>query len=174
MNTLIGKSIVLRPLRLSDASNSFKHVSRLRLLGFFPRLPKNYTLRLEKRLLREEIKSTRKKDNFVWAITPIDNREFLIGEIGIKIDDRNPVGELGFWITPELHRKGMGSEACRIAVNYAFQALRLHKIYAETTKDNKAARKLLEKLHFKLEGILKSQEKTSKGWRDIAYYGLVN
>lgn len=58
----------------------------------------------------------------------------------------------------------------RTLFKYPFDQLKVERVTATTAKSNKKARKMLEKLGFKLEGVLR---KGYDGKRDAVVYGML-
>ena len=52
-------------------------------------------------------------------------------------------------------QKGLMSEAVEAIIDYGFNALRLHRIEAFIGPDNVASLRLIKKMHFVQEGILR-------------------
>ena len=81
-------------------------------------------------------------------------------------------GELTSHIKKKYTRMGYGTEAARELIKYCFSKMKFHKMYADTDSDNIAGQKSLEKLGFKLEGVIREKHK-KKGKRfDELDYGL--
>ena len=58
-------------------------------------------------------------------------------------------------------------------LDYAFNVLDAHKIFAETIDSIKSVN-MMEKLGMQLEGIQRSHTKDNNGnWRDLYFYGLL-
>ena len=51
--------------------------------------------------------------------------------------------------------KGYATEAIEAIINYAFDTLELHRIYADYYNTNIASEKVFSKLGFKIEGVYK-------------------
>ncbi len=79
----------------------------------------------------------------------------LAGSIGVIVqkDVYQHSGELGFWIAEPYWGKGIATEATKQIVKYAFEALKLERIFASVFDFNKASQKVLEKTGFQLECI---------------------
>lgn len=56
----------------------------------------------------------------------------------------------------DYHSKGFGKDAYKVIVNYGFKELGLNRIYAYQRINNIPAHKLVEKLGWKREGLLRS------------------
>lgn len=66
-----------------------------------------------------------------------------VSELGLLIGDKN------YW------GKGIGFEACHLAMQYGFGNMNLRKIYLAVYENNLNAKKLYERLGFILEGTLR-------------------
>jgi len=60
-------------------------------------------------------------------------------------------------IAPEHQGKGLASHALRLAMEYAFAVLNLHKLYLVVDETNEKAIHIYKKLGFETEGILKHE-----------------
>jgi RimJ/RimL family protein N-acetyltransferase len=56
---------------------------------------------------------------------------------------------------PQSRGRGLGTDATREMVRHAFRDLNLHRVYLTVREGNAAARKLYEKVGFKVEGLLR-------------------
>ncbi|WP_407668581.1 GNAT family N-acetyltransferase [Nonlabens spongiae] len=82
---------------------------------------------------------------------------------------------VGVVINQESDRaKGLATAALELMVDYAFDHLRLHQLYAGIAQDNYASRKLFEKLRFRESGIKKDWITTQDGYKDEYLYQLIN
>lgn len=81
--------------------------------------------------------------------------------------------EIGWTLNPEFWRRGIGSEAVRAVVEYAFLELKAHRLYALIDPENTASVKLAEKVRFRPEGLQRSDRLVRGVWRDSLIYGLV-
>ena len=68
--------------------------------------------------------------------------------------------------------KGIGCEATHIICRYAFEALNIRKICLEVVSFNLEAKKLYEKVGFKIEGRLKKQIYLDHQFYDLIIMGL--
>ena len=98
--------------------------------------------------------------------------ENLIGYILFNEFDEG-VYEMG-WIFNRQHwRQGYAYEACKAVIDYAFDVLNAHKVFAEAIDANKSVG-LMKKLGMRLEGVQRSQTKDKEGsWADLYFYGLL-
>jgi RimJ/RimL family protein N-acetyltransferase len=82
-------------------------------------------------------------------------------EFGILIGDRRN------------HRKGLGREACRLMVAYAFDVLNLHKIVLRVVSYNQPAIDLYRTFGFVQEGVQREQVALSGRYHDLIFMGLL-
>lgn len=80
--------------------------------------------------------------------------EAYLGQIDlIRIDWKNRVGTLGIIIgAPENRGRGIGTEAIRLMLEFAFQRLNLHRIELEARDYNTRALRCYQKCGFQEEG----------------------
>lgn len=78
------------------------------------------------------------------------HNEKTVGEIQLKyIDPEQGCATLSIHFSnDEYKNRGWGTEAVRLLVNYAFEELGLHTIYADCVHRNKRSRHVLEKNGF--------------------------
>ncbi|WP_297501985.1 GNAT family N-acetyltransferase, partial [Thermococcus sp.] len=80
----------------------------------------------------------------------------LVGFLGLhRIDHRDGNAELGYFIAREYWGRGYATEAVRLALVYAFEWLKLRKLYARVYEPNVASIRVLEKNGFELAGRLR-------------------
>lgn len=83
------------------------------------------------------------------------------------------VYEIGWFFNKSYWRKGYAYESCRAVIDYAFDSLHAHKVFAETIDGIKSV-SLMKKLGMRSEGIQRSQVKDNLGnWADLHLYGIL-
>ena len=94
--------------------------------------------------------------------------EALIGCININEVVRGAFqsGFLGYWIRGRYARRGLGAEALRLALGYAFGDLALHRLEANIQPGNEASIALVRRAGFRLEGFSPRYLKVAGVWRD--------
>jgi len=105
----------------------------------------------------------------------IDYQKQAIGFIDLF--DFNPQHQragIGILIVKEFQNKGLGLKVLNLIVDYAFNVLLLHQLYADIETDNTASIKLFEKANFRLVGVKKEWNFTNNGYKDEALYQLIN
>lgn len=81
----------------------------------------------------------------------------LVGACSLQqIDPRNRHAELSiFMLNTAVRGQGYGTEATRLLLNYAFEVIRLDKVYLGVYEFNEAGLRAYEKAGFRYEGRLK-------------------
>lgn len=89
-----------------------------------------------------------------WGIgRKLDNA--LIGSCGFTWDREATAAEVGYELASQFWRQGIMSEALRAILQYGFCSRGLEFVIAEIMLENVASRRLLEKLGFQSQGVLK-------------------
>lgn len=73
----------------------------------------------------------------------------------VDVDFEHRHAELGYWIVPEEHGNGYATEAADLCLEYAFDELGLHRVWARTHENNEPSIRVLEKLGFEREGVMR-------------------
>jgi [ribosomal protein S5]-alanine N-acetyltransferase len=106
-----------------------------------------------------------------WAIVLRDGNQ-VIGTV-TAIHKRAGVSEIGYLLDRRHGRQGLASEAVRLLLDQLFDAEAHRRVFADVDPDNAASRRLLERLGFVAEGVLRAEWETHIGIRDTVLYGLL-
>lgn len=82
------------------------------------------------------------------------------------------IAHWGFYAAPKAV-KGSGRKLGQVALDYGFQALRLHKICGEALAFNEASITFHTKLGFRQEGVLRNQCQIAGIYYDLICFGLL-
>jgi [ribosomal protein S5]-alanine N-acetyltransferase len=101
--------------------------------------------------------------------------DVLVGGIGLSNVRRGvaETGSLGYWIGERYARRGHMAEALRLALDFAFLRLRLHRVEAACLPNNAASRGLLLKIGFREEGYAKKYLCIDNKWQDHILFGML-
>jgi len=99
----------------------------------------------------------------------------LIGGINISNIQRGVIqtANLGYWLGKEHTGHGYMEESINTIIPYIFSQLKINRIQAFTLKENIASKRLLEKVNFKEEGVLRKAMKINNEWSDHILYSLL-
>ncbi len=79
---------------------------------------------------------------------------------------------MGYWIGQPYRRQGFMTEALRLAMDYAFDDLDLHRVEANIIPSNAASIALIKRLGFRLEGLSQRYLKINGEWQDHERWAL--
>jgi len=90
-------------------------------------------------------------------------------------DPKNNRAGVGIVISNESNRNsGIGSEALQLVINYAFNQLQLHQLYANIGSDNEISKQLFTKFGFQKIGTKKDWIKVDNIFKDEILFQLIN
>ena len=81
--------------------------------------------------------------------------------------------EMGYALGRDAWGHGYMNEALHLLVNYAFGELELHRLEADIDPRNAASARTLERLGFRLEGLLRERWIVAGEISDTGFYGLL-
>lgn len=91
---------------------------------------------------------TRNNQTFYWGISLKDHLN-LIGTICLwNFSEDRKTAEVGYELLPDYHGKGLMSEALKAVIEFGFNELNLHEIFAFTNRFNENSKKLLLRYSF--------------------------
>lgn len=165
-------TITIRPIELADTDNIVKWRNA-------PSVRKNLysqaelTAQQHLRYFETQI-ATGKVKQFIISEHQ-NGRSRDIGTSFIKnIDAHSNKAEFGIFIGEENVRgKGYGTVATQLTVDYAFDVLKLHRLYLTVFSDNTAAIHAYQKCGFAVEGELKQDFLRSDGYADVTVMAIV-
>jgi ribosomal-protein-alanine N-acetyltransferase len=82
-------------------------------------------------------------------------------------------GYLGYWIDRGVAGRGMASLAVALVCDHAFGAVGLHRVQADIRPENLPSQRLVERLGFRQEGLLRRYLDIDGDWRDHLAYALL-
>jgi [ribosomal protein S5]-alanine N-acetyltransferase len=171
-DSLVGTRIRLRNYSSADAPVLQEKLKDLRVTRF-THMPHPYKLEHARQFLARAGKLRREGDGFVFAIEELSSGE-MIGAIGtMHIDWPNRKAEFGYWLAESHWGKGLAQEAVRLFLKFAFDTLKIVRLYAHVFAPNAASHNVLLKCGFTHEGILRQSEFIRGRWLDNYLYSLL-
>lgn len=102
-----------------------------------------------------------------------ENNEYL-GTISLKhISYKNDSAEYAIVTRKKAQGTGAAMAATLEVLQYAFEELKLHKVYLNVLEENVRAQKLYEKCGFAYEGRAVDAVKINGAYRTLKWYGIV-
>ena len=168
----------LQPLRRRDAAEW----SRLRLDNedwlrpWEPSAPQAWTLRhspASYRAMRRVLAQRARLGTSLPFAIRVEGR--LAGQVTLDNIVRGALrsGYLGYWIDRSVAGRGLGSLAVALVCDHAFGAVGLHRVEADIRPENGPSQRLVERLGFHQEGLLRRYLDIDGDWRDHLAYALL-
>jgi RimJ/RimL family protein N-acetyltransferase len=98
----------------------------------------------------------------------------LAGTVGVRMEDlEHQQASFGCAIARPWWGQGIAVEAARCLIDFGFETLPIHRLYAETNSENGRARALAERVGMRLEGELRHTKYFKGRWWNTAIYALL-
>lgn len=170
-----GDRIVLRPIQDEDwAKFEAWGKRRAGLWGAYQRFQLDHVP-----LLRQAYEQTgllTRKSGMLLVETLEDHE--VVGYMRYTLvglpDAEVPYPEIGYGIPEEQARgKGYATEGVRLLVRYLFMGYLVERIVAFTEEENRPSQRVLEKVGFQQEGVLRRATFRDGQWRNMVIYGIL-
>jgi len=109
---------------------------------------------------------------FRWGISLI-GKKGIIGTIGFNNFIKRHRANIGYDLKPEYWNKGYISEALNKVIDFGFNELEINRIEAEVMQGNVNSERVLDKLNFSKEGVLKQWMFWNEKHYDMSMYALL-
>ncbi|MXR20569.1 GNAT family N-acetyltransferase [Halobacterium bonnevillei] len=97
-----------------------------------------------------------------------------VGSVGVHgVDDVNGSAEIGIFVAEDYWGNGYGTEAGRLATDYAFAQHRRHRVVARVFEGNDASARIWETLGFEHEGTHRDEVYVNGEYCDVRYYSVL-
>ena len=105
----------------------------------------------------------------------VDEQDEYIGTISLKnIDIQHKKAEYAISVRERWHGSGVAKEATEMLLKYAFEELKLHRVYLNVLSDNIRAVRFYEKCGFQFEGEFKDDLWLCGEWKTLKWYAMVD
>lgn len=165
--------LVLRALRMEDADFIFKEWSDPEVT-YYMRDEEPLKLREQ---AEERLRSLQTPDNSaipMWWKVEIKEGGHLIGTCGyFRWDKQHHRVEVGYDLRPEYWGQGLMPEALQVFIRFGFEEMKLNRIEATTHIENQRSQRVLVKLGFQKEGVLREYYCRDGIYNDQAQFSLL-
>ena len=167
------RRLILRAFRLADAPVVQKLAGVFEIADTTLNIPHPYPEGAAIEWITSHPEQFNRRKEIHFAITLRETQK-LIGAISLmNIKKDHSRAEMGYWIAKEHWNWGYATEAAEAMVNFGFNELNLHKIYATYFRRNPASGKVLEKIGMHQEGVLRSHIQKWGRYEDLVICGLI-
>ena len=170
--TLETPRLVLRRLEPSDLAAMFRIQSDPVVTRYFGR-PAHARIEQTEEFLFKISEGMRTATSIRWGITLRGNDE-LIGSMGFwRWNQLHFNAEIGYELAPSFWGRGIMVEAIRPILAYGFTTMQLHRVEANIDEENHASQRVLEKLGFTREALIRENWFDGKRFTSTGFYGLL-
>jgi RimJ/RimL family protein N-acetyltransferase len=81
------------------------------------------------------------------------------------------VAEIGYWVLERARGRGAATEATRLLTHWLFEATNIERVQATVEPSNLASQRVLTKVGFQREGLLRGYASWAGERRDVFLYG---
>ena len=165
---LTTQRLRLRAVEPADQQEIFSLRSDHRVNQYLDRDPA-HTIQDAINFIDRIMNGIEKNEIIYWGICLKENPR-LIGTIGLfNISVKSSTAEVGYELHPFYQGKGIMHEAIKSVLKFGFEQMKLSSIIAECSKKNKDSIRLLERLRFRLDGVLSTEPPTSNNLEFVSY-----
>ncbi|HUI28758.1 MAG TPA: GNAT family protein [Candidatus Acidoferrales bacterium] len=173
-NSLIleGRRVTLRSVRLEDANELFRIIteSREHLERWLPWVDYIRSVDDESHIVEQWTYEMQMKTAIHFCINAESQTAGLVSTH--QIDWMNQRTSIGYWIKAGMANKGIITESTAVVMEYVFEKLNLHRIYIQAATGNAPSNRVIQKLGFKHEGVLRENERLREHYLDHNIYGM--
>lgn len=169
----VDDDLVLRQITHNDVEDYFAYLSDEEVLTYVPEECIPRTLERAKEEIDYNLDLFRYKRSIYWAIAKRDDNK-LIGSCGFNYWNRDHSRtEISYDLSRKYWGKGIMTRVAKSVLGFAFTRMELHRVEATVTPSNYASLKVLRKLGFKKEGILREQKLLHGKFHDAVILSLL-
>lgn len=108
-----------------------------------------------------------------WMIEDMESGK-LIGTCGfLNYEKEHNRIEIGYDLTPDYWGKGIMTEVVKYIMHFGFLTMKVNKIEAKVEPENEASLRLMHKLGFYKEGVLRQHEFEKGKYIDLAVFSML-
>ncbi len=165
------KRLVLREMRPEDTGAIFAlygdaEVMRYRDVLAFTRLE-------EAQHFLEQMRSrSQQGEEMHWGIT-LKGEDQLVGSCGYSWHLGRPFGAIGYDLARRYWKQGIMTEAIQALLHFGFVVRNLHRVEARVRRENEASMRLLQRLGFQEEGLLRECLFLNNSFFDVKIFSLL-
>ena len=167
--------LVLRPLTLDDADLIWPDISDpeiARQMAWEAHTERSQTVAF----LEHEVARVNSGKGITWAVFKDGAFCGIFSLIGLVRTHRALTydkAELAYWISRKYQRQGIMTEAGRRVIQFAFEDLKLHKLFVSHFSENAASENLIKRLGFRYVGEQIEEFQKRGVWHNHKLYELL-
>lgn len=146
--------LVLRELREDDVPDAFRLFADAEVMRYLGKPPHRDVVETQLFLQRNR-ELFPGRQGVRWALT-LPGEDRFVGSAGHwRLMKEHRRAEIGYDLAPALWGRGLMGEALRAILRFGFDRLSLHSVEAQIDPANRRSRRVLERLGFGQDGLLR-------------------
>ncbi len=169
----VDNDLILRQVTYDDINDYFEYMSSEEVIKYVPEecIPRN--LDRAKEEIDYNLDLYRYRRSIYWALALKDGNK-LIGSCGFNYWNRDHSrAEISYDLSHKYWGKGIMSRTVKSVLGFAFTRMELRRVEATVTPSNFGSLKVLRKMGFKKEGILREQKLLHGKFNDAVMLSLL-
>ena len=173
LKELKTERLLLKPISREYTEDLFKHLSDPEVTKYMD-IDTMESIKEAEEIIDYYIEKEDERTCYRWVILDKQNKEF-IGTCGFNSWNRNRANrsEIGYDLSKKYWGQGYMVEALKVLLKHGFEILDVHRIQAKVTEGNIPSCKLLEKMNFTKEGLLRDYNYWKDGFINEYMYSLL-
>jgi len=164
--------LTLRPMTMADAESLHAIMSDAEVMAFWD-VSEIEDIELTTSILNSQLGQMKARKSAYWAMERTEDNTFVGCCDLSEIDRWHHRAEVGFIVAKRYWGDGYAQEAMAAVVDHAAQSMKLRRLTARTHLGNIRSVRLLEKLGFRHEGLLRGYVDREGERRDCLLFGLL-
>jgi ribosomal-protein-alanine N-acetyltransferase len=170
--TLDAPRVRLRGLAADDVDALFDIFSDETMMRFWSTPPMKERAEAEA-LLAKIRKGFVEKTAFQWGVERKDDGRLLGTCTIFQVHAANQRAELGYALASAYWKKGYMTEALSALLDHAFGPMQLRRLEADVDPRNASSMRIIGRLGFRQEGLLRERWNVAGEIQDTAFHGLL-
>ena len=170
--TLAAEHLSLRHLTAADADDIFAIFSDAEVMRYWSSVPMTNVAEAVAYIdgIHEGLRT---RNLFQWGVCEGASGRIVGTCTLLDVSPSNQRAEIGFAVARARWGRGLASEAVTTAMAFAFDQLGLHRLEADVDPRNERSLRLLERLGFRREGLLRERYLVGGERQDTVLLGLL-
>ncbi|MDH5834581.1 GNAT family N-acetyltransferase [Luteimonas kalidii] len=169
---LTGARVRLREPRSDDADAVFALFADPAVMRYWGSAPMRSRMQAEGKL--EEMREAfARREALDWIVADRRSGAALGTCTLFRFDARHRRAEVGYALHASRWGQGLATEAVALALDWSLRTLGLHRVEADIDPRNEASRRLLLRLGFRSEGLLRQRFFIGEDATDSELFGLL-
>lgn len=169
---LTTERLVLRRFRPSDAENLAAYRSDP-VVARYQSWQSPYTVQQARYAIETMAAADPDEPGWFQYAVELTAGQVHIGDVGVNLHDNRMQADIGYTLAPRWQGRGYATEAVGAVLGHLFRVKGLHRVSAECDARNVASYRLLERVGFRREGLLRQHSWFKGEWTDDLLYGLL-